>query len=54
MEQRWLPFLRALEGAFAKRKSGELAGIKLLLTTLLSFPAASLPRRGPERPVLTL
>lgn len=41
----WLGFLSSLETHFLKHKTGELAGIKLLITTLLNFPAA---RQGPQ------
>lgn len=40
----WLGFLSGLEAQFLKHKTGELAGIKLLITTLLNFPAA---QQGP-------
>ena len=45
MKQDWLGFLSTLEAQFLKHKTGDLAGIKLLLTTLLNFPAAR--QQGP-------
>lgn len=42
VKDRWLAFVRALDAAFVKHKSHELASLKLLLTTLLNFPPARL------------